>query len=205
MQWVTELNDVFEDGRARNLTSGWLAASHRPYDPNSTNELDQSYKAFDPFYSYPDMYPNMIEENTVYPYVIELWPTCNVFKKGHRIRLSISGSDFPHFLPILRPSDNTFVINAEHPAYIEFDMVNSDDEGKTWKWIGSKSSYLSEYSDGWNANQAANAYLMGSESGDDTDDGKDGDDSQTASTEDSPSDGDSSGSTFCFISSALYQ
>jgi uncharacterized protein len=202
VQWVTELNDVFEDGRAKNLTSGWLAASHRPYDPDDTKELDQSYKAFDPFYSYPDLHPDMIEENILYPYVIELWPTCNVFKKGHRIRLSISGSDFPHFLPVLRPSDNTFVIDAEHPANIEFDLVKSDNEGKTWKWIGSKSNYLSKYSDGYNANQAANAYLMGPEPEDETDDGDSGDDSQKASTEDASSDGGSSGSTFCFINSA---
>ena len=209
VQWVAELNDVFENGRARNLTSGWLAASHRPYDPNNEKELDPSYKAFDPFYSYPDIHPETIEENTLYPYVIELWPTCNVFKKGHRIRLSISGSDFPHFLPILRPSDNTFVIDAAHPANIEFDMVNSDKEGKDWKWIGSKKRYLSDYSDGWNSNQAANAYLMGyPEPKDDPvkpeDDPNDNKDPQTSTTE-AASGGDSSGSTFCFIGSALYQ
>jgi uncharacterized protein len=202
VQWVAELNDVFEDGRARNLTSGWLAASHRPYDPNNKKELDQSYKAFDPFYCYPDMYPDMIDENTLYPYVIELWPTCNVFKKGHRIRLSISGSDFPHFLPILRPSDNTFAIDAQHPANVEFDMVKSDNEGKDWKWIGSKKRYLSGYSNQWNASQAANAYLMGYyEPEDNPVDGDGGNGSQTATSEETSSDGGSSGSTFCFINS----
>ncbi|MCG6536713.1 MAG: hypothetical protein L7F78_18895, partial [Syntrophales bacterium LBB04] len=107
VQWVVEMHDVFEDGRAKNLTSGWLAASHRPYDPNNKYGLDLSYKAFDPFYCYPDINPDQIEENQEYPYVVELWPVCNVFKKGHRIRLSVSGSDFPHFIPVLRPSDNT--------------------------------------------------------------------------------------------------
>ncbi len=209
VQWVAELNDVFEDGRARNLTSGWLAASHRPYDPSNAKELDKSYKAFDPFYSNPDMHPRMIEEKTVYPYVIELWPTCNVFKKGHRIRLSISGSDFPHFLPILRPSDNTFIIDATHPANIEFDMVKSDNEGIDWKWIGSTKRYLSGHSNGWNANQAANAYMMGyPEPKDDPvkpeDDLNNNEDPQTGTT-DAASGGDSSGSTFCFIGSALYQ
>ncbi|TFH39158.1 MAG: CocE/NonD family hydrolase, partial [Chrysiogenales bacterium] len=29
VQWVAELNDVFPDGRARNITSGWLSAWHR--------------------------------------------------------------------------------------------------------------------------------------------------------------------------------
>jgi hypothetical protein len=125
-----------------------------------------------------------------------------VFKKGHRIRLSISGSDFPHFLPVLRPSDNTFVIDAAHPANIEFDMVKSDNEGKTWKWIGSKSKYLSKYSNGWNANQAANAYLMSPESGDDTDIDDPDDDTQKPNAENAVTEGGSSGSTFCFINSA---
>ncbi len=199
VQWVAELHDVFEDGRARNLTSGWLASSHRPYDPGNSKELDPSYKAFDPFYSYPDIHPQAIEENTLYPYVIELWPTCNVFKKGHRIRLSILGSDFPHFVPVLRPSDSTFLIDAGHPANIEFDMVNSDNEGVTWKWIGSKGKYLSGYSNQWNASQAANEYLMSKEV---PDNGDMGDDVKTVSTEEASSDGGSSGSSFCFINSA---
>ena len=34
VQWVIEVNDVFPDGRAKNITSGWLSAWHRPYDPD---------------------------------------------------------------------------------------------------------------------------------------------------------------------------
>ncbi|HCX31058.1 MAG TPA: hydrolase, partial [Blastocatellia bacterium] len=33
----------------------------------------------------------------VYKYVIDLWATGNVFKKGHRLRLYISSSNFPRF------------------------------------------------------------------------------------------------------------
>ena len=33
----------------------------------------------------------------VYEFVIEPFPTANVFKKGHRIRLDISSSNFPRF------------------------------------------------------------------------------------------------------------
>ena len=29
--------------------------------------------------------------------VIEPFATCNLFKKGHRLRLDIAGSTFPHF------------------------------------------------------------------------------------------------------------
>jgi putative CocE/NonD family hydrolase len=34
---------------------------------------------------------------TAYPITITLYPTSNVFKKGHRLRVDISSSNFPRF------------------------------------------------------------------------------------------------------------
>ncbi len=34
---------------------------------------------------------------TIYPFTIKLYPTSNVFKKGHRIRVDVSSSNFPRF------------------------------------------------------------------------------------------------------------
>ena len=39
----------------------------------------------------------MIAPGTVYPIRIEAFPTSNLFQRGHRIRLDISSSNFPHF------------------------------------------------------------------------------------------------------------
>jgi len=39
----------------------------------------------------------LMEPGTVYPFTIKLYPTSNVFKKGHRIRVDISSSNFPRF------------------------------------------------------------------------------------------------------------
>ncbi len=39
----------------------------------------------------------LMQPGTVYEFVIKLYPTSNVFKKGHRIRVDISGSSFPRF------------------------------------------------------------------------------------------------------------
>lgn len=142
VQWVVEVNDVFTDGRARNITSGWLSAAHRPFDPADPSKLDPSYQAFDPFYSHPDKKPSAISEDTLYPYVVEIWPTCNVFKKGHRIRVSISASDVPHLFPVLRPSENTIVIDENHKAKLDFKVANKNGEGSAWKWIDDISSYL---------------------------------------------------------------
>lgn len=144
VQWVVELNDVFADGRARNITSGWLSAAHRPYDPYHPTKMDPAYTAFDPFYDHPDQQPQLIAEDTVYPYVVELWPTHNVFKKGHRIRVSISASDVPHLLPIAVPSDNTLVIDNSRPARLEFDVASQAGEGTEWQWVDNVDAYLAQ-------------------------------------------------------------
>ncbi len=39
----------------------------------------------------------LMEPGKVYPVTIKLYPTSNVFKKGHRIRVDISSSNFPRF------------------------------------------------------------------------------------------------------------
>ena len=39
----------------------------------------------------------LLEPNNVYQLRINLYPTSNLFNKGHRIRLDISSSNFPHF------------------------------------------------------------------------------------------------------------
>ncbi|PKL39584.1 MAG: hypothetical protein CVV44_05010 [Spirochaetae bacterium HGW-Spirochaetae-1] len=150
VQWVSELTDVFPDGHARNVSSGWLAASHRQYDPTglvgtyvdengeetAQHALDPDYVPFDPFYDRPDKNPLLINEGDLYQYCIELWPTCNVFKKGHRVRVSISASDFPHLLPFMQPSTNTIVIDDKHEARIDFSTANKNDENDTWEWVG---------------------------------------------------------------------
>jgi len=144
VQWVVELNDVFPNGRARNITSGWLSAWHRPYNPSSPAAIDPVYLAdpFNPFYCNADKNPLPIQENTTYAYVVEYWPCDNVFKAGHRIRVSISASDFPHLLPVLRPSKNTIVIDDTHKARLDFKVVNKTNEGVTWKWIDNVDTYL---------------------------------------------------------------
>lgn len=44
-----------------------------------------------------DAAPKPVAPGEVFPVTITLYPTSNVFKKGHRIRLDISSSNFPRF------------------------------------------------------------------------------------------------------------
>ena len=69
-----KLVDVYPDGRAMNICDGIIRARYR-------NEG----KAM------------LIGAGKVYRYEIDLWPTSNVFLKGHRIRVEISSSNFPRF------------------------------------------------------------------------------------------------------------
>ena len=72
--WTAKLVDVQPDGRAINLTEGNLRARFR----RSVHEP-----------------PELLKPDEVYAYRIEIQPTSNVFRRGHRIRLELSSSNFP--------------------------------------------------------------------------------------------------------------
>jgi putative CocE/NonD family hydrolase len=69
------LVDVDESGYARFLTDGIVRARYRESTKNATE----------------------VVPGKIYKYTIDLWATANVFKRGHRIRLYVSSSNFPRF------------------------------------------------------------------------------------------------------------
>ncbi len=73
--FTAKLVDVHPDGKAYNLADGIIRARYM----NSFEEAE------------------LLEPGKVYEYTIDLWATSNLFKKGHRIRLDISSSNFPRF------------------------------------------------------------------------------------------------------------
>lgn len=73
--FTAKLVDVRPDGYAQNIAEGVIRARFR----NSLSE------------------PALIKPDEVYEYEIDLWATSHVFKAGHRLRLEVSSSDFPHF------------------------------------------------------------------------------------------------------------
>ena len=68
-------NPDYPQGYALNLTDSILRARYR----NNRNQGE------------------LMEPGEVYQLEISLYPTSNLFKKGHRIRLDIAGSNFPRF------------------------------------------------------------------------------------------------------------
>ncbi|NOX99680.1 MAG: CocE/NonD family hydrolase [Verrucomicrobia bacterium] len=77
----------------------------------------------------------LMKPGEVYPMTIKLYPTSNVFKKGHRIRVDISSSNFPRFdvnpntgEPLndnrrVQTAINTVHMDAEHPSHILLPIV----------------------------------------------------------------------------------
>lgn len=83
--WVVRLSDVYPDGTSINVTEGILRASYRESMQN----------------------PTPIVPGEVYEYKVDMWSTSQVFKKGHRIRVSITSSNFPHYARNLNTGENS--------------------------------------------------------------------------------------------------
>jgi predicted acyl esterase len=84
--WIVTLKDVGQDATEVELTRGWLKASHRALD------IDKS-KPYQPYHTHTK--PEPITPGEIYEYAIEIRPTSNVFKTGHRIKLEIMSADLP--------------------------------------------------------------------------------------------------------------
>jgi hypothetical protein len=69
--FTAKLVDVHADGVAYNVSEGIIRRSYRPETALATSEPVEV--------------------------TIALWPTSMVFRKGHRIRLEVAGSNFPRF------------------------------------------------------------------------------------------------------------
>lgn len=92
--FTAKLVDVSECGTALNLTDGIIRARWR----NSRTT------------------PSMLTPGKVEEFKIDMWSTSNVFKKGHRIRLEISSSNFPRFDRNPNTGHEQFADPEIHPA-----------------------------------------------------------------------------------------
>jgi predicted acyl esterase len=82
--WIVALADIAPNGAVVELTRGYLKASHREVD----EERSEPYLPYHPHREAVPVPPGEIIE-----YAIELSPLANVFRPGHRIRLSITCLD----------------------------------------------------------------------------------------------------------------
>lgn len=64
-----------------------------------------------------------INENQVAEVEVDLWSTSQVFAKGHRIRVNIAASNYPHFEKNPLSSDNTLYVGSKYPSHILLPQV----------------------------------------------------------------------------------
>jgi uncharacterized protein len=82
--------------------------------------------------------PELLTPGEVYKVSFPLYPTSNLFKAGHRIRVDISSSNFPRFdvnpntgAPLGEPgsivvTENSVYHEAEHPSHVVLPVVASE-------------------------------------------------------------------------------
>ena len=79
--------------------------------------------------------PELMKPGVIYEFTIQLYPTSNLFKAGHRIRLDISSSNFPRFdvnpntgEPLnahrrLVTATNTIYYDRAHPSHVLLPVI----------------------------------------------------------------------------------
>jgi len=114
--------DESRDGSYQVISRGWLKASHHSIDPERT-------LPYRPFHAHTGR--EKLIRNTVYEFLIEIWPVSNLFAIGHRIRLEVAGAesmyhDFPyaHF-PSLSTGKVAIHSSPEHLSRLTLPVLDS--------------------------------------------------------------------------------
>jgi putative CocE/NonD family hydrolase len=111
--FTAKLVDLAPDGFAENLTEGIIRGRYR----------DSQEK------------PEFMNPGQIYKVTVDLWSTSNVFRKGHRVRVEISSSNFPRFDRNMNNGEdaasartpvtatNTVYHDVEHPSALILPVV----------------------------------------------------------------------------------
>ena len=138
--WIVSLKDVGPDGSVRTvregerdlprdlpereLTSGWLKASHRALDPARS-------KPWRPWHPLTRQAQKKVVPGEITEYAIEILATANLFRRGHRICIDIASADMP-----------TGVGGATNAEYVPNHIVSSKTTLHKIYHDGKRPSYL---------------------------------------------------------------
>ncbi len=111
--FMAKLIDVWPNGFAQRLNDGMVRARFR-------EGMDK---------------PSLIDPGRVYDYDLDLWNTCQLYRKGHRIRIEISSSAFPKYdrnlntgealgqTARMQVAEQKIHHDREHPTYVVLPVV----------------------------------------------------------------------------------
>jgi hypothetical protein len=126
---AVRLDDVAPDGTSTGMTTGWQTAAFRAVDPARTRTVrGHVLQPWHPFTQASVLPVKAGEPNAL---DVEVFPTNWVLKAGHRLKLVVDPSDFPHALPPLpallgRLGGQVSVLSdPQHPSAVELPVVGS--------------------------------------------------------------------------------
>jgi putative CocE/NonD family hydrolase len=97
-EWVVNIEDVAPNGTSKPLTQGALLGSARAVDPARSWQVDG--RTVLPYHPYTKASAVPVRPGVVTRYAIEVFPTYSTIAAGHRIRVTVNTTDFPHLMPI---------------------------------------------------------------------------------------------------------
>jgi putative CocE/NonD family hydrolase len=96
-EWVVNVEDVAPNGTSKPLTQGALLGSARALDATRSWQVDGQTVL--PYHPYTKASAVPVRPGVVTPYAIEVFPTYSTIAVGHRIRVTVNTTDFPHLMP----------------------------------------------------------------------------------------------------------
>jgi putative CocE/NonD family hydrolase len=122
--WWMKLIDVAPDGKAYILSQGVVRARYR----------------------YSRTEPSPLTPGKIEKYAVNMWATSNVFKKGHRIRVEVTSSNFPYadrnpnaFVDLAKATEKDFTTASQsvyhegkYSSYVELPIIP---QSRIRKWI----------------------------------------------------------------------
>ncbi|HYI44840.1 MAG TPA: CocE/NonD family hydrolase [Actinomycetota bacterium] len=105
--WIVKVSDVAPSGESKLVSSGYVRASHRRWDPKRS-------RPGRPWL--PNTSPATVPPGKVLEYRIDIWDIAHTVKEGHRLRISISSSDSPNHEPLPDPALNYLFHSGAYPS-----------------------------------------------------------------------------------------
>ena len=115
--------DIWEVGQQQQpvpVTKGWLRVSHRKLD----KKLSLPYR---PYHTHDER--QFLKPGRIVQVQVEVWPTCMVFGKGHRLRLDIQPRDgvgsapYTHYSADYNTGANTIHTGGNTASYVLLPII----------------------------------------------------------------------------------
>lgn len=127
-EWVVQISDVAPNGTSTELTSGLLEGNQRAIDQAQTWYAPDGNPIL-PYHPYTQAAKEAITPGKVTRFDIEIFPTDDTLEPGHRLRVTIATSDWPHAMPDAAQGPNLLggIYELEHdaadPSTIELPLI----------------------------------------------------------------------------------